>query len=1574
MDTKKLERWAQQLLDTGKRNNLISFTDTKASTLEVLLPDAQTLYAHCGGTKKFEIFDPRIKDDENDEEAAGSADAEVSEDDQAQSRKLSKAEFLKTYSSKIKKSSQILCYSSGSNPINAAKNIYRKARTFLEETGVNVAYIAFGFVHWKENYESTIVNRAPLLLVPVTFINDSSVDPFYVQPTGDDIIVNPTFDYLLQAQYGISLPELDNEAEEDHSLRFYLNLVEARVKRLGWTVTDECKIGIFSFQKINMYYDLMNHQEQILANENVRVLLGEADIHDGTGIPLEEEVSQEEALITLHTVVDADSSQIEAIEMAKSGKSFVLQGPPGTGKSQTITNIIAECLYDGKKVLFVSEKMAALNVVYDKLKKAGLEEFCLELHSYKANKKTVIDELYRTLELAKTSVRSGAEEAVQRKARFQKILDNYAESLHKKVPIIGRSLFELFEKYSSKRNAPDVDFAVERLEYMNEAAKTDAVNLLRSYADYVPSVGSDYRQNLWYGYIGPRHLDDMPQYRASLGDIYTCIGEADKASEQCEASLGIKIGSLHEANQYLRLFALLSSTDVITPDLMNADAAKYVLSLIPELKVDSEKILPLRSSLQDQFDAGIFRINGSETHEKLVKLYSGTFSRLFNSEYKQIITELRMASKNGIKYSYEEAVAITQKLAQYQSLNDAFEKRISPLTGCGGEAFCGVDTDWIHVFSELQQLDELSSKGLQTEQIAAVWRKDPAKARDTFVFYAKNLAEKMAAADQAALNLQKDFDEAVFDVQAFSRCELQDKIEQYLNGTDSLENWVSFRNLLEQLEEHHVLSFLNQSIEAELDPQDIANAYEKAFYKQWIYRVIKGDNVLANFNRVSQDQAVEIFSRTDRDQFQVSKAQIKAKVSQTRPNLRGFIAGGSPIQVLQREAQKKRKIKSIRKLMEEIGDLIQILKPCFLMSPLSVSTFLEAGNIHFDTIVFDEASQIFPQDAIGAIYRGEQVIVVGDTRQMPPSNFFNSTVEIDDDDEDVGDVTDFESILDLCSTSMPTLRLAWHYRSRFEQLIAFSNKNFYRNSLITFPSPVLDREGCGIDYYHVDGVFDRKHHTNMKEAEYVVDMIYRHIDTYPGRSLGVVAFSVAQQNLIDRLLSRKRAEKPENEWFFSMERQEPFFIKNLETVQGDERDTIIFSVAYGPDSTGRLLMNFGPLNRLGGERRLNVAVTRAKDNVQIVSAMHSYDVDLSRTGSEGARLLHDYLDFAENGQIALEREIDVNEFDEFDSDFEMEVCEFLREHGYEVDTQIGCSGFRIDLGLKMPNSSNYVLAIECDGATYHNSKNARDRDRLRQEILEGMGWHFYRIWSTDWFRNQSVEKERLLDAAEKAVNLGPREVRETNTDMSSDAGASGDTVEKNAGTTERESSQQFEEKQQNLKLRFPYYQFAQIQKSPHAYFLQDLVKEVLMTEAPLSEEFFLKRYCYVFGRQKVTSVVRAEFERRMRGCEAKGIIRRYGFLYLNGVNTFSMRIPAPGAAEVREIKFIAPEELAAGITVMVRDSITAEKDDVFRALNKQLGFSRMGADITRKFEEALVYAKHLFNVQVDGTTLSLKQE
>ena len=481
MDTKKLDKWADLLLDTGKRNSLINFKDTRASTVEVLLPSAETLFEKVDGSAAFEVYDPKIiedDDDLNEDDIAEQLQLEVPENSKESDGRDA---YLAQYSGKIKRQNQVLLYNAAGNPLTAIKNINKKAREFIEETGVNVAYMAFGFIHWKESDSSNYIFRAPILLVPIQLEQASAVDPYFIKSTEDDVIVNPTFAYKMDAEYGVRLPDYSDEG-----LSVYLEKVKRLVAKLQWAVSSECKIGIFSFLKINMYRDLKDNAAAILANQNVRKLLGEPVNLQGADAEIGAAASVSNPLIELHSVVDADSSQIEAIKMAKSGKSFVLQGPPGTGKSQTITNIIAECLGDGKKVLFVSEKLAALSVVYDKLKQAGLSEFCLELHSHKANKKDVITDICHTLRADKSAVSSKADSEIALKEKAQQQLDAYAVELHKPHPILEKSLYQLYEAYAALRSTPEVEWNVPQLNAKGESYLTEAAALLEQYVDYIP--------------------------------------------------------------------------------------------------------------------------------------------------------------------------------------------------------------------------------------------------------------------------------------------------------------------------------------------------------------------------------------------------------------------------------------------------------------------------------------------------------------------------------------------------------------------------------------------------------------------------------------------------------------------------------------------------------------------------------------------------------------------------------------------------------------------------------------------------------------------------------------------------------------------------------------------------------------------------------------------------------------------------------------------------------------------------------------------------------------------------------
>lgn len=467
-----------------------------------------------------------------------------------------------------------------------------------------------------------------------------------------------------------------------------------------------------------------------------------------------------------------------------------------------------------------------------------------------------------------------------------------------------------------------------------------------------------------------------------------------------------------------------------------------------------------------------------------------------------------------------------------------------------------------------------------------------------------------------------------------------------------------------------------------------------------------------------------------------------------------MVSAGSEVDLLLTEAKKKRKHMPVRTLLQRLPTLLLKLKPCLMMSPLTVSNFLTADHA-FDLVVFDEASQVPPWDAVNCIYRGRQLVVAGDDKQLPPTAFFQRSdlgeEGYDEDSEGAEEVMD--SILDSCAALLDFHSLRWHYRSRHEHLISFSNHHFYSNQLVTFPSPEQVSPLLGVLLTYVpEGVYDRgRSKTNRIEARKAVERLTEYLLDGTGRSVGLIAFSSAQQDAIMDELEKERRARPELEALLVGDRLDAVFVKNLESVQGDERDVILFSVGYGKDAGGRFTLQLGPLNSEGGHRRLNVAVTRARQQVEVVTSVLAHDFAVTELTPPGVRRLRDYLEFAERGPAALKSEIGEMGGD-FESPFEEAVAETIRGLGYDAVPQVGVGGFRIDLGVVDPAAQGrFVLGVECDGATYHSTPTARDRDRLREEVLRNLGWSIHRIWSWDWVRDRRREVERLDEAIRDAA-------------------------------------------------------------------------------------------------------------------------------------------------------------------------------------------------------------------------------
>jgi very-short-patch-repair endonuclease len=601
-----------------------------------------------------------------------------------------------------------------------------------------------------------------------------------------------------------------------------------------------------------------------------------------------------------------------------------------------------------------------------------------------------------------------------------------------------------------------------------------------------------------------------------------------------------------------------------------------------------------------------------------------------------------------------------------------------------------------------------------------------------------------------------------------------------LDNRQLLKRWVMWTAATKRAKQLELDVFCDSLVSGKSEPRVLREQFRLAYAQWWLPVAVDESDSLRTFGRVQHEEAIREFRRLDELAREASAPRAKQAIYHDLPNSND-VPRKSELGLLRHQMGLKRPSKSIREVISGMPTSFGKLAPCLMMSPLSIAQYLPADQETFDVVVFDEASQIPTWDAIGAIARGKQTIVVGDPKQLPPTNFFGKT-EDDDENDDIDEYEkDLESILDEAQASgLPTLQLNWHYRSRHESLIAFSNWNYYNNELVTFPSAHSDERGVSLTHV-ANGIYDRgKSRTNRAEADAIVadlvDRMKRCMAKPEDERLtyGVVTFNSQQQTLIQDLLDEALRRSPELEWFFSDDRIEATAVKNLENVQGDERDVMYFSITFGKDIAGKFPVDFGALNRTGGERRLNVAVTRARVALRVYASFLPDELRAERSGARGVHDLKSFLDYAHRGFQSLAEQNDGSVGD-YESPFEEAVAKAMMDRGWNVEPQIGVSGFRVDLGVIHPDRpGTYLAGVECDGATYHRSAVARDRDKTRQLVLENLGWNIARVWSTDWWYDPVSAIEKLQEELERLLKASNEErpdrlVDTTKTELATDS-------------------------------------------------------------------------------------------------------------------------------------------------------------------------------------------------------------
>jgi very-short-patch-repair endonuclease len=787
---------------------------------------------------------------------------------------------------------------------------------------------------------------------------------------------------------------------------------------------------------------------------------------------------------------------------------------------------------------------------------------------------------------------------------------------------------------------------------------------------------------------------------------------------------------------------------------------------------------------------------------------------------------------------------------------------------------------------------------------------------------------------------------------------------------DLINGWVTARDGLLHLRREGLGIIADGLIDGTIHPKEARGITDLLVAESLWRKAIADTPVLASIEGNVRTEHVSEFRELDLQRIRAARDEVLAQYLDQRPN--GY-AGAMGI--IRAEIEKKRGHRAIRKLISEAGPAVQRLKPVFLMSPLSVAQFLAPGVLNFDLVVIDEASQVAPEDAFGVAARAKQIVVVGDDKQLPPTNFFKMVNAGDDDgDDDLEETTRpnkpgyFESILTLSrARGMSERMLAWHYRSKHPSLIALSNEECYAGRLLLPPSPFMQLSEFGLSLVQTPrGHYDRGGTSrDLVQAEEVAKAIAQHLRRYPNKSLGVACLSVQQRDAVYDMIKKLGFESDVEAFTPKGER---LFVKNLEAVQGDERDVIFISVGYGvAQNQSRPFLNFGPVSRDGGERRLNVLASRAREKCVVFSSITAADIPVD-SGARGTRMLRAMLSFAETGKLGAGTLYGSG----FDSPFEEAVARVIREAGFHVYSQVGVSSFRIDLGVVDPSRpGEYIIGVECDGATYHSARSARDRDRLRQEVLEGLGWRLHRIWGTEWFRNPQRETDKLL----ASINAARQKAAGPKVEVADD--------DDESEVEEQDSSEAFAVAKNGLNGHaLPDNTVEYKECTPKVPYRRDLLElsvhevarialDVVEAEGPIHTEEVARRIREAFGLQRTGQRILAHVREGLKLNRKSGVTRNGEFWSVAGRELAAVRNRRNAPLALKRAAMIAPSEYQLAIVTIISETVAISREDLVVETARLFGFDRTGPDLKKAIEQQSTQLVEMGRLHLDGDALRL---
>ncbi len=1551
-----VEQMRQQLLDIGKRNRLTNAPVGKNRLKQLDIQDerADEVFKTLYRNNKKMTFDPAEKGGGDDGGTDESGPVFVPPD--------ARGEGLAARHVDTKLQTRLTAEALQKRLLT----LYREAHSLEEEQGVSVLFLAIGFLRWYESESSDTERFAPLVLLPVGLERTDARDRFRLGFRDQDLETNLSLQKLLDADFDLKLPDLP-DGEGWLPTEYFQQVSQAISAKPRWCVQPHTmELGFYSFAKFLLYRDLDPDNkwgEGLGYDGNPLIeglLVGGFESAASIFAPDENLDRRFPDPSDLKHILEADASQAQVIAAAREGKNLVVQGPPGTGKSQTITNIVAEVVAEGKRVLFVAEKRAALDVVHARLEKCGLGPLCLELHSHKASKQHVYADLKQTLELGEP--RAVEERRYARVREVRDELNRITELLHAVDETTGETPYGVIGEIARlcESDCPNPGFRMPEAEAWGGAAFDERAAVVADLGQLTALLGSE----LVHPWRGTRKRLNRAEVSWVVQGIPEAEARLDALRDRVESAarwIGAASRTFAAVDDAVEQLDALAAMPKAVPGLLRSAALAEQPDAVVDICENIADLQRLKADLLRTLVESALELPWDE--ERLVIRQCGkSLSRWFNGSYRAAVARLRSVHRAELPKSYDARLDVLDRLLEYRRR----QQKVFQHSHLGRDAlkrhWREDETDaegllpalrWIA--AQVQRLGSAERTRQQLDGLPAA--ADPeAAARDLRSVRDEWRVQWEGIVRRLDLDLAEAFGAEDFGAVALG--DVQERLQVWRLQPGAIEDWFRLGAVGRRASELGLDEIRLRLGDGRLAPAQAEDMFRFARAQALWDRLLREHPELERVDGEQRSQLVEQFKDSDRKLQQLAAQEIALRHFKSLP-----VGSAGQIGIVRGEANKKTRHMPLRKLLDKAGEAVASIKPVFLMSPLSVAQYLRPGGLVFDLVLMDEASQVRPADGLGAIMRGRQVVVVGDQKQLPPTSFFDRQVAGGEDEGDYEEaealqatqIEDMESILALCeSRAMAGGMLRWHYRSKHPSLIQVSNQEFYEDKLIFPPSPAPVGQGLGLSFVKVDGTYDRgRKRNNPKEADAVADQVLAHARKHPDETLGVVALSVAQRDTILNKVEYLRSQFPELDAFCRESNEDPFFVKNLENVQGDERDAIFISIGYGKDEGGYMSQSFGPVSSEGGERRLNVLFTRSKARCRVFSSISHGDIRLDATKHIGPRVLKRFLKFAETGEI----DIPVLSGGEADSPFEVAVAAALQSHGYRVAGQVGSAGFRIDLAVYDPDDEGrFLLAIECDGARYHSSSWARERDRLRQIVLEQKGWTFHRIWSTDWFYRRNAELQKLLDAIERArAGRAPRDVAARPPPA---AAAESEPIVKRASPRQKPEPERHGYVEAEFEI--PESRGAELHEVESSV-LEGYVIRIVETEAPVHIEEVVRRLSRLWGYGRAGKRIRAAVREAVDEAVRRGRIRTAG----SAAPQFLHRAHSPGSSDgvvvrdrsdvgspkLRSPDMLPPSEIQAAIFQAVERNVALEGAECALEVARMFGFKSTRADLRARIQE-----------------------